>query len=401
MKACLAVFLFIMLCINVRSGGVSKATLPYWVKPVEYVDDNILDDHSGYQFLLLERHHNLIEESCFNHIVVKVLNSQGIQSLSDIRADYDPSYQSLKFHTVRIIRNGEVIEKLNGHTINEYQRETKMDRHLYDGSHTAVINLSDVRINDIIEYSYSVIGRNPLSKDNYSYTFYQQLTTPVNRIYYKLITPGDLELHFKAFNGAKQAKVKGKGSQKEYIWDVEALDYVKYDENTPSWFNHQKRIEVTSFKSWSDVVKWALPLYSFKEQDSQALGAKFHTSRSERKKILDMIQTVQDEIRYLGFESGMGAYKPNPPTMVYSQRYGDCKDKSLLLVALLQSLGIDACPVLVHTSEGLVLNERLPGYNAFNHCVVYFPYQGLDIYIDPTLSYQGGQLGNIYFPDYC
>ena len=54
---------------------------------------------------------------------------------------------------------------------------------------------------------------------------------------------------------------------------------------------------------------------------------------------------MQDEVRYLGLENGISAYKPSSPNKVYNQRFGDCKDKSLLLVTMLNQMNIEAYPV--------------------------------------------------------
>ena len=49
-------------------------------------------------------------------------------------------------------------------------------------------------------------------------------------------------------------------------------------------------------------------------------------------------------MRYLGFELGTGAYAARPPDEVYARRFGDCKDKSLLLATMLRELGVEVVP---------------------------------------------------------
>jgi len=121
---------------------------------------------------------------------------------------------------------------------------------------------------------------------------------------------------------------------------------------------------------------------------------------SQHERIVHLINYVQNEVRYLGMESGIGAYKPHPPRQVHKQRYGDCKDKSLLLVALLRNEGLEADPMLVHTGLKHIVEDRLPGYSAFNHCIVSFIHDEERYYVDPTISNQGGGLENLCFPGY-
>lgn len=105
------------------------------------------------------------------------------------------------------------------------------------------------------------------------------------------------------------------------------------------------------------------------------------------------LQFVQDEIRYTGLEAGIGGYKPRNPAEVFEQRFGDCKDKSLLLCYILNELGIEAYPALVSTTDRQGIIAWLPSPNAFNHCVVQVRQGGVRWY-DPTISLQGGSYHN-------
>ncbi|WPP51785.1 DUF2569 family protein [Catalinimonas niigatensis] len=147
-------------------------------------------------------------------------------------------------------------------------------------------------------------------------------------------------------------------------------------------------------------VNWALPLYGFSESQVNELNPVLQNTFTKETTILSLIRMVQDDIRYLGFESGIGAYKPHPPQKIFNQRYGDCKDKSLLLVALLRKEGIEAYPMLVNTQLKENVVDQLPSNRAFDHCVVNFRYQGADFFVDPTISNQGGDLAHLSFPNY-
>lgn len=146
-------------------------------------------------------------------------------------------------------------------------------------------------------------------------------------------------------------------------------------------------------------MQWALPLFSTKNVSS-LLPNLNKEILGEKEITLNLIRYVQDEIRYLGLESGIGAYKPHSPEKVYQQKFGDCKDKSLLLVALLQKEGISAYPLLVNTSIRQNLNQFQPSNRIFDHCVVAINLDDNNYFIDPTLSLQGGDLDHTYFPDY-
>ena len=63
---------------------------------------------------------------------------------------------------------------------------------------------------------------------------------------------------------------------------------------------------------------------------------------------------VQKQIRYFVVEKGIGGLQPHPAADIFRNRYGDCKDKSTLLSAMLSSVGIHSTLVLVDTNRGFV-----------------------------------------------
>lgn len=376
-----------------------KTEIPKWVTKINLTDSNREKQEGAFNYLLIDIQDNLIKNEQYVHYVVKILNGDGVQELSDISASYDPEFQTLAFHTINILRNGALIEKLANSNINSYQRETNLERSLYDGSLTSVVNLTDVREGDIIEYAYTIKGFNPVNKGNYATTLYQQYTLPVDRIYSRIITNEEKKIFYKNFSSAEEPTRTKNADFTEYIWDHSGLDHVLYDSNVPYWYNTQRRVSVSTFPNWESVGNLLNPLYNAdKTIETPIVIDKILDSEEDI--ILKLVRFVQDEIRYLGFESGIGAYKPNKPSKVLDRRYGDCKDKSLLLSSLLQNQGVTAYPILVSTQASVDMDKLLPSHYLFNHCIVYLEHAGKEYFIDPTISNQGGSLSRTTTPDY-
>lgn len=387
-------------CFSVNE--VQKTSLPRWVKNISSYEEKTLNGTSGYQYCLIDLQENLIEQSLYRHYVIKILNSEGVQSMSDIDITFDPTYQKLQFHKLQVVRGGKIIDKLKDSDIKLIQREKNLEKSIYDGSLTALINLKDIRESDVIEYSYSIIGFNPINKGKYSATFYQEYTIPANRIFNRIVVDKDKKIKFRYFEKALQPTISNIGNSIEYMWDIQDSSYKLYDNNVPIWFDNQRRVSISMFDSWNDVVDWAIPLYNYSEKDIKSINIKnsIISESIKEERILELVRFVQDEIRYFGLESGISAYKPNNPLKVFNQRFGDCKDKSLLLVSLLRREGISAFPVLVNSQLKFEIENQLPSNSVFDHCIVNFSYEGKDYFIDPTLSSQGGSLENISFPEY-
>ena len=63
---------------------------------------------------------------------------------------------------------------------------------------------------------------------------------------------------------------------------------------------------------------------------------------------------MQQQIRYVGIEIGIGGWQPHPAGDVFRSRYGDCKDKATLMIAMLDAVGIRATWVSVDTDRGFI-----------------------------------------------
>lgn len=391
--------LLLLLFIPVRlmSQNVTVAEPSSWINVNEVTREGESTESGSIHYFLLDYQDNVSSEEMYAHIAYQVLNDEGVQSYSTISLDFDPSYQKLTFHKVLIKRKGQIINKLRLTDINTIQRENDMNRYLYDGSLTSFINLTDVRAGDIIEYSYTLTGFNPAMDGNYASSYYQDYSVPVDRVHVRLIS--DRNIYSKGLNDALDLQQSGN----EYVLDV-TPEYVQHESNTPNWYYPYRILYLSTFEKWDEVAKWATPLYSLNESEIsniyKEISKEVDFDGTTEENIVKAIRYVQDEIRYLGFESGIKGYQPHDPELVLERRFGDCKDKSNLLVAILRSIDVDANPMLVNSYKKHALDWEQPSPYSFDHCVVKFEYADRAYYVDPTINNQGGSVENLQFPNY-
>ncbi|WP_044213056.1 DUF3857 domain-containing protein [Flammeovirga sp. OC4] len=381
-----------------------KTPIPAWVDQIEYNDDAFKDKKGiGTQYLLISDQTNRLTQEAYYEQVYKVMDADAVQSSSDFNIIFDPSFQTIQIHKLEIIRNGKKINKLDVQKFEVIRQETNLQSYLYSGNMSAIHQLKDVRKGDIISYAFTRKGFHPFYNDKFGYTYYQNHSTPVAHIYTKLILPKEDQLIEKTFNGAIPFQKEIKGDLQILTQSGSGMEDYKYEESETAWYNGFRRVQVSTYQSWGEVVDWALPKYTYNRNEIIKIWKKEKVKfkgTSRESKILSWIHFIQDEIRYMGVENGINAYQPHSPMQVYNQRYGDCKDKSLLLVALLREENIEAYPMLVHT-RGKELNQDIPSPSQFNHCIVQVIYEGEKYYIDPTISNQGGNLQNYATPNFC
>lgn len=404
--------LILALLLKAQPAGAQHSS-PKVEKQPQWVTDVAADYHAthldadaedGYANLLYSRQVSVARQTVFNKKTMRVLSDAGVQNVSDISIDFDPSYEELIFHTVRIIRGAEILNRLNVSALKLLQREKELDRSIYDGSLSAVLILDDVRKGDVIEYSYSVKGFNPALNNKYTGVFDTRFGVPVYRVHYKLLHPTGRPLTVKNSGTLVTPQTSATATEKVYEWDIPNSAPVQTEDGIPSWYDAYPMIMASEFGSWSEVASWAAGLYTFREPPSpelQQLVADIKKGYpTQAAQVVAALRFVQDKIRYMGIEAGASSFRPHAPAQVIRQRFGDCKDKAYLLCTVLKALGVTAYPVLINTGYKKTITGWLPSPKAFDHVTVCCLVGGKTYYFDPTLSYQRGGLNDVAYPDY-
>jgi hypothetical protein len=400
----LFVFLFSITLLNAQ---VTKTETPSWVNIITPPYQTKVDEGSisnGYYYIMLDNQFHLEKKVEYIHYAIKVLSDAGVQEVSEISVDFDPSYQKVEFHHIQIIRDNKKVQQLSKVQIKQIQRETDLESKIYDGSKTAFIALNDIRKGDIIEYDYSLIGFNPVLGDKFFQRVGVGFSQPIPLLNFRILANKNRIFKSKTI-GKKSISLKTRfsGELKELYFQTSCLEAIQGEINTPGHYYTFPEFTITEYKNWREVVDWALPLYPFNERNPEVLKKVNELSlkaKSDHEEVTNIIRFVQDEIRYLGFEVGENSHKPSKPESVLKRRFGDCKDKSYLLCAMLNMKDYQAIPVLVHSERKVGLADELPSPLQFNHVVVRFMFKGEYYFVDPTISYQRGVLSALQFPDY-
>jgi transglutaminase-like putative cysteine protease len=402
-------FIVVLLLFNSSIFGqkIHISPSPEWLMPVKYTDVkvNTRQISDGFYYKLSESQSHVEKKQYYIKEIRKIVSSEGVQSASEVSATFYPSYEKLTFHTLNVIRKGQIINKLDSKTFKISANETESSQFLYNGSYTAQAILSDVRIGDEIEYSYTTEGRNPVFGDKYFCDIYLTSEALVGQYYTNLIYDSGRKLNSKSFNNALATKISNNGNLKVLEWSINNISPSTNDNYLPAWADVSPHIQFSEYQNWSEVVKWSMEVQKNTQSLSGGLKKEIEIlkekSKGDQNKLIELAtRMVQNDIRYTGIETGIHSHKPHAPSQVYAQKYGDCKDKSLLLASILQSCSIEANLVSIDTYWGKNLDKYLPSPGLFNHVVLQTKIDGKLFFIDPTMSNQGGNIKDNYFPDY-
>lgn len=377
-----------------------------WVKPQfvsQQASSDLLDSGVDGQVLLEDQQINVSENETFCHSIRQVLTTAGVQNGSTLTVDFDPGYETLTWHWARIWRGAQHLDRLATNNFKILQKEQDLDAFVLNGQKSAVLVLDDVRVGDAIDYAYSIKGENPVFSGAFSAAVPVQMEQPAERIRTRVLWPSDRHLYAKAHGCSVYPVATAQKDTVEYVWDLRQMPAVALEDSLPAWCEPEPWVQLSEFKTWAAVNQWALSLFRVTSPLSPELTRKIIEWKQipdHEQQILAALRFVQDDVRYFGIEIEASAEKPTDPSTVFSRRYGDCKDKSLLFVTILRELGIEAYPVLVNATLKRAIENWQPSADAFDHCIAVIQCDGQTYWLDPTMNYQRGPLAAHYLPGY-
>lgn len=328
--------------------------------------------------------------------------SSAVSDIGRYSIEFNPAFQKAQLHALRIVRGGEVLDKLGSAKITFLQRETGLEQGVYSGTISASILIDDVRVGDALDISYTVTGENPVIGDKFVQitSWDQPMRTEVRRV--TLWSPVDRPISWRMLGDANKEIVRPDdqvvGKLRRLRWESRGMTRVELEKDVPADFTTHRYIQVSDYREWSDVTTWAQQLFLPQASSSPELDeliARFSAKPTPDERVSAALSWVQDEIRYFSLALGESSHRPAAPTVSLQRRYGDCKDKSLLLIHLLRAMGIQAQPVLVSSRPMHGASKLLPTPYAFDHVIVRALVDGQVYFLDPTRQGQGGKLATM------
>jgi len=333
------------------------------------------------------------------HRVIAANDSSVLGAIGQYDIVFQPDYQQVVVHSINILRADRSINKLTDAKIRFVQKERDADSAIFTGWVTATVIVDDMRVGDSLEIAYSVLGENPVFNGHYFDSGSWDANVPVALRRFSIDGPAALRYNYRFIGAGPNVKgvepetINRNGRRIEHFI-AHDLPAVEIDQFSPTDTSPLRWLQLSEFSSWREVVSWAQGLFKTAPlpKEFAQIIADIRAGKNDNDRILRAISFVQNDIRYVSMSLGEHSHRPFLPQEVLARRYGDCKDKTLLLVSLLQEIGIKAYPVLVSTTNRRNLDTLLPSPLNFDHAIVKIMRNGKGWIVDPTLHNQVGSL---------
>ncbi len=380
------------------SPEVQIAPVPAWVQALP-VDPAMQLPAAPVQLLLADRQTRLDPAGTvrFSRWLRRINDSAGLQKGAQIEVEFDPSFQRLSWHRLDVIRDGKRINRLDRRAIKLLLREKQLEQQQLDGRMTASVVLEDLRPGDQIEWAYSLRGDNPVFGGKFvEQVWLSSSQGPIGLTRYRLLAPAARPLQFQVREQGVEVAESSLFGQVERVWTRRAVPQFVFDPSVPAWAYGADLLQISEFANWADVAAWAQQLFAEASKPSAEVDAFLRQLGEQdadpQRRLALALDFVQRDIRYFGTEIGASSHQPAASALVLQRRFGDCKDKTNLMVQVARALGFKAEPVLVNTGLKAHTAEQLPSPLAFDHVIVRLTLGEQQLWLDPTRHLQTGAL---------
>lgn len=359
------------------------------------------DEEDTYIVLLDEGREEIHEDGSYTstvHVKYKILKEDALHSLGEKKIGYFSATEDVDIIKAVVIKpNGRKIRAKKIQDVSPYSGYA-----LYSDLKTKIITMRDLAVGDILELKYRVNSRHSRMPGEVwgGFCFFDTIPMDVSR--FILRVPATKEIHIKGENlDMKPVITYSKdGSTKTYTWERRDCPKIEREYMMPDVRDFCPYLTYSTIDDWQKIATWywniskdkIMPTPQITEETMRITA----TSEHINDKIRDLLRYFQDDIRYVSMSFGLNAFEPHPASEVLENKYGDCKDQSVLLIAMLKVLGIDAYPVMVRYGQNTYsLDRAAPSPAEFTHVIVYADVEGQDLWLDPLV--EGVDLGDVLY----
>jgi len=342
------------------------------------------------------------------HLLYRIVDPAAHESWSSIEEHWSPWHQERPKLRARVITADGAVHMLDPATIAE-NGEAAESADMYDDGRVLRAPLPATGPGAVVEQEVQVHETAPFFAGGIVHIRVLPMAVPIRLARLVLEAPGDAPLRWvtRLLPGAgpREETSTATGGRHRLTFEYRDLPaYEEPDSGLPSETPRAPYVAFSTGKSLADLAQRYSAIVDQSIHGSDVSGflrsAVPATANKPKMESLSQVELIDHllarlgrEVRYTGIELGEGGLMPRPPADTLKRKFGDCKDKAVLLTALLRASDIPAYVAVLNAGEDdQDVEPALPGFGEFNHAIVMVPGHPA-LWIDPTDPYaRAGEL---------
>ncbi|MBV8519125.1 MAG: DUF3857 domain-containing protein [Acidobacteria bacterium] len=322
------------------------------------------------------------------HLIFRIADASAVDDWSTVEADWAPWYYEKPALEARVIAKDGSVQTLDPKSITETAAGDESDD-IFSDNRILRAPLPGMAAGAVVEQLITYHDRNPLYDAGTSGRMMFGRFAPVQQARLVIDAPSALAMRFVNKTAPHLEPLKTEQDGRQHIVfesaRMEALEDLEW--NLPPDESNVPYVAFSTGRSWQEVARRYNEIVEKQIGDASSVAAfaknAIGNATDRREVVARALAAIQKNIRYAGIEVGEGSIVPRAPQNVINLKYGDCKDKATLLVAMLRSAGIPANVVLLRAGTSLDVDSDLPSLGGFNHVIVRVGGEQ-PMWVDPT-----------------
>jgi len=265
--------------------------------------------------------------------------------------------------------------------------DTPASNAIYSENRKKIITMPGVVKGSIIEWKGTHVYKTPIMTNNFFDHFHFTYEDyPVKENVCQVIAPKSMKLYFRNLNTAQEPKIENREDEVIYTWISKDNDKVELEELMPPKENANKIIFISTINDWNLFSNWVWALFHRNTKITPEIKQKVRELTRNKmttgEKVQAIIEYIQSEFRYVAMNLENHHYEPHAASEIFTNKYGDCKDLTLLSMSMLSEIGVKAWPAFSSSIIDLRREELLPMLYFFDHAFLNLEVDGKQYFTD-------------------
>lgn len=329
---------------------------------------------------------------------IRVQTNAGLNFAGQLAFNYNAADEKLEVRSVRVLKKDGATLTAGPEAVQDLSAPLTQGAPVYTDARQKHVTVPGVSVNDVVEYDVVTTVKPVLPGHFWSiWTFTDKFIALHEQL--DLNVPNSVMLKIKNPAGIEPS-VSGEGDRRIYHWATSNLKtplpvdlFKNFEFDVVKLLGGRRsapppRVMFSTFQSWNDVAEWYRQLEHDRRIPTPEIRAKAEEItrglKTPAAKAQALYYWVSQNIRYVSLSFGVGRYQPHAAAEVLLNRYGDCKDKTTLLEALLEAEGLHADPVLVNAVAEI--DPDMPNPLQFDHAIALLRIENQDTWLDSTVG---------------